>query len=139
MIRNAAKLAEAKATLRQRQIEFDATEALRKKRFRSETEAAAAQAAAAAGGGGGGAGGAAAASAAAADEADDEPDEDEEAKMMAAMGIPLAFDSTAGKEVNDPRCKVEGVRKKEQRKYRQYMNRRGGFNRPLEETGGSGF
>jgi hypothetical protein len=41
--------------------------------------------------------------------------------------------------VNDPRCKVEGVRKKEQRKYRQYMNRRGGFNRPLEETGGSGF
>ena len=59
--------------------------------------------------------------------------------MMAAMGIPLAFDSTAGKEVKDPRCKVEGVRKKEQRKYRQYMNRRGGFNRPLEETGGSGF
>ena len=95
--------------------------------------------AAAAGGGGGGGGGASSASAAAADEADDEPDEDEEAKMMAAMGIPLAFDSTAGKEVKDPRCKVEGVRKKEQRKYRQYMNRRGGFNRPLEETGGSGF
>ena len=27
----------------------------------------------------------------------------------------------------------------EVRKYRQYMNRRGGFNRPLEEGGGSGF
>ena len=68
------------------------------------------------------------------------PEESEaENPMMAAMGIPLAFDSTAGKEVKDPRCKVEGVRKKEQRKYRQYMNRRGGFNRPLEETGGSGF
>ena len=33
----------------------------------------------------------------------------------------------------------EAVKKKEPRKYRQYMNRRGGFNRPLEETGGSGF
>ena len=34
---------------------------------------------------------------------------------------------------------VEGINKKEVRKYRQYMNRRGGFNRPLEEGGGSGF
>ncbi len=40
----AAKLAEAKATLRQRQIEFDAADALNKKGFRSETDAAAAQA-----------------------------------------------------------------------------------------------
>ena len=34
---------------------------------------------------------------------------------------------------------VEGINKKEVRKYRQYMNRRGGFNRPLEEGGGAGF
>ena len=41
--------------------------------------------------------------------------------------------------MGDKRCKVEGINKKEVRKYRQYMNRRGGFNRPLEEGGGSGF
>ena len=52
--------------------------------------------------------------------------------MMAAMGFPSAFDSTSGKDVKDPRCKLEAVKKKEPRKYRQYMNRRGGFNRPLE-------
>ena len=28
---------------------------------------------------------------------------------------------------------MSSVRKKEVRKYRQYMNRKGGFNRPLEE------
>jgi len=56
-----------------------------------------------------------------------------EAELMAAMGIPTAFDTTQGKDVGDPRTKLEAVRKKEVRKYRQYMNRRGGFNRPLEE------
>ena len=40
----AAKLAEAKATQRQRQIEFDAAQALKEKGFRSETDAAAARA-----------------------------------------------------------------------------------------------
>lgn len=40
----AAKLAEAQATLRQRQIEYDAADTLNKKGFRSETDAAAAQA-----------------------------------------------------------------------------------------------
>ena len=58
---------------------------------------------------------------------------------MAAMGFPTGFASTAGVDVGDKRCKVEGINKKEVRKYRQYMNRRGGFNRPLEEGGGSGF
>ena len=60
-------------------------------------------------------------------------DEEAEKQMMAAMGFPVAFDTTHEKEVNDPRCKMEAVKKKDPRKYRQYMNRRGGFNRPLEE------
>ena len=53
--------------------------------------------------------------------------------MAAIMGF-SGFDSTAGKEVDDPRCKMEAVKKKEARRYRQYMNRRGGFNRPLDEN-----
>lgn len=63
---------------------------------------------------------------------DDEPSEDLEAKMMAEIMGFSGFDSTAGKGVDDPRCKMEGVHHKEQRRYRQYMNRRGGFNRPLD-------
>ena len=53
--------------------------------------------------------------------------------MAAMMGF-AAFDTTAGKAVEDPRCKMEAVKKKAPRKYRQYMNRRGGFNRPLDEV-----
>jgi U4/U6.U5 tri-snRNP-associated protein 3 len=52
--------------------------------------------------------------------------------MMAEIMGFSGFDSTAGKGVDDPRCKMEGVHHKEQRRYRQYMNRRGGFNRPLD-------
>jgi len=52
---------------------------------------------------------------------------------MKTMGFPVEFDTTAGKNVGDPRTKLEAIRKKDVRKYRQYMNRRGGFNRPLEE------
>jgi len=59
---------------------------------------------------------------------------EEEMAMMAAMGIPTGFDTTQGKGTGDPRCKIEGMRRKEVRKYRQYMNRRGGFNRPLDEN-----
>ena len=54
-------------------------------------------------------------------------------EMMAKMGLPVGFDTTQGKGHDDPRCKLEAVKKKDMRKYRQYMNRRGGFNRPLEE------
>ena len=53
--------------------------------------------------------------------------------MMAEMMGFTGFDTTHEKEVEDPRCKMEAVKKKDPRKYRQYMNRRGGFNRPLEE------
>ena len=83
--------------------------------------------------GGGGAASASndAAADAAADDAEDA--EDEEARQMAAMMGFSTFDSTAGKDVGDPRCKLEAVKKRAPRKYRQYMNRRGGFNRPLDE------
>ncbi|KAF9199818.1 hypothetical protein BGZ49_010014 [Haplosporangium sp. Z 27] len=55
--------------------------------------------------------------------------EDEEARMMALMGFG-GFDSTKGKKV--PGADVSGADIKKQRQYRQYMNRRGGFNRPLD-------
>jgi U4/U6.U5 tri-snRNP-associated protein 3 len=58
----------------------------------------------------------------------------EEAEMMAAMGFPTAFDTTHEKDVGDVRTKLEGVKNKDPRKYRQYMNRRGGFNRPLDKV-----
>eukprot|EP00163_Fabomonas_tropica_P005783 TRINITY_DN1541_c0_g1_i12.p1 TRINITY_DN1541_c0_g1~~TRINITY_DN1541_c0_g1_i12.p1 ORF type:complete len:183 (-),score=46.90 TRINITY_DN1541_c0_g1_i12:62-610(-) len=55
----------------------------------------------------------------------------EEEKMMAAMGIPIGFDTTKGK-LTDPSTNMSGARRQTKRTYRQYMNRRGGFNRPLE-------
>ena len=57
---------------------------------------------------------------------------DAEAEMMALMGFG-GFGSTAGKHVDDPNANVGAVRKKTTRKARQYMNRPGGFNRPLPE------
>lgn len=61
----------------------------------------------------------------------------EEIAMMAAMGIPFGFDTTNGKEVADDRANAGAVKAKQTRQARQYMNRRGGFNRPLpaEKTG----
>lgn len=61
----------------------------------------------------------------------------EEIAMMAAMGIPFGFDTTSGKEVDDERSNAGAVKAKQTRQARQYMNRRGGFNRPLpaEKTG----
>ena len=53
-------------------------------------------------------------------------------EMMALMGFG-GFGSTAGKHVDDPNVNVGAVRKKTTRKARQYMNRPGGFNRPLPE------
>ncbi len=53
----------------------------------------------------------------------------EEKEMMKLMGF-CSFDSTKGKKVegND----VGEVHVILKRKYRQYMNRKGGFNRPLD-------
>lgn len=53
----------------------------------------------------------------------------EEMEMMKMMGIPIGFDSTKGKHVPD--ADISGVRAVTKRQPRQYMNRRGGFNRPL--------
>ena len=60
------------------------------------------------------------------------PPDDAEAEMMSLMGFG-GFGSTAGKQVDDPNANVSAVRKKTTRKARQYMNRPGGFNRPLPE------
>ncbi len=56
--------------------------------------------------------------------------------MMRLMGF-AGFDSTKGKEVEDPNANLSGVFKKSVRTARQYMNRKGGFNRalPAEVTG----
>ncbi|TPX72755.1 hypothetical protein SpCBS45565_g00345 [Spizellomyces sp. 'palustris'] len=58
-------------------------------------------------------------------------DMDEEAKMMALMGI-TGFDSTHGKKVSGTDMSAVSINK--QRTYRQYMNRRRGFNRNLSPT-----
>ncbi|RUS89070.1 hypothetical protein EGW08_003181 [Elysia chlorotica] len=55
--------------------------------------------------------------------------DDEQVDMMKLMGF-ANFDTTKGKKVsgND----VSAVNLQRKRRYRQYMNRRGGFNRPLD-------
>lgn len=55
----------------------------------------------------------------------------EEMQMMQAMGIPFGFDTTKGTEVKDASANAGAVRVKSMRQARQYMNRKGGFNRPL--------
>jgi len=59
-------------------------------------------------------------------------DEDEEATMARIMGF-AGFRSTKNTKVpgNDKNYAVHKVKKSE---YRQYMNRVGGFNRPLSPT-----
>ncbi|KAM3958659.1 U4/U6.U5 small nuclear ribonucleoprotein 27 kDa protein-like [Aphomia sociella] len=53
----------------------------------------------------------------------------EEQEMLKVMGF-CGFDTTKGKKVDD---NVDGeVHVVLKRKYRQYMNRKGGFNRPLD-------
>eukprot|EP00903_Cladosiphon_okamuranus_P007658 g7426.t1 len=66
-------------------------------------------------------------------EADDE-EMTEEQQMMKLMGF-AGFDTTKGKGVEDnKRGPAKGaVSKHKEREYRQYMNRRGGFNRPLDQ------
>lgn len=62
---------------------------------------------------------------------DDEPLDDDEAAMRAMMGF-SGFGTTKGKKV--PGNDVGGVRKEKKTEYRQYMNRQGGFNRPLSPS-----
>jgi len=54
----------------------------------------------------------------------------EDEQMAKLMGF-SSFDSTKGKHT-DGSCNASGTHKVPKRKYRQYMNRRGGFNRPLD-------
>lgn len=58
-------------------------------------------------------------------EGEDE-EEDEETKMMKLMGFGT-FDTTKNKKV--PGADISGAKIRKPIKYRQYMNRRGGFNR----------
>ncbi|EFE38346.1 hypothetical protein TRV_07004 [Trichophyton verrucosum HKI 0517] len=60
----------------------------------------------------------------------DDPD-DLDQVMMKAMGF-SSFKSTQNTEV--PGNNVSGVRKEKKTQYRQYMNRVGGFNKPLSPT-----
>jgi U4/U6.U5 tri-snRNP-associated protein 3 len=57
--------------------------------------------------------------------------DDEMAAMQAMMGFG-GFDSTKGKKVIGN--KAGGAHKDKKLEYRQYMNRQGGFNRPLSPT-----
>ena len=57
-------------------------------------------------------------------------EDDEAAQMAKLMGF-SGFDTTQNKHVNDPNANISGVFKKTKREARQYMNRPGGFNKPL--------
>jgi len=54
---------------------------------------------------------------------------EDEIEMMKAMGF-AGFQSTKGKHVAGNNVGAVNIIHK--RKYRQYMNRKGGFNRPLD-------
>ena len=60
-----------------------------------------------------------------------EGEDDEDALLKKMMGF-SAFKSTQNTKV--PGNNVFGVRKEKKTEYRQYMNRVGGFNRPLSPT-----
>ena len=65
-------------------------------------------------------------------EADLEGKTDEEAEMMKMMGF-AGFTTTKGQHVQGNEEPLHGtVQLVLKRKYRQYMNRKGGFNRPLD-------
>lgn len=55
---------------------------------------------------------------------------EEEIQMMKMMGF-STFDTTKGKHV-DGACNASAANIQQKRRYRQYMNRKGGFNRPLD-------
>ncbi|KAK2078939.1 hypothetical protein QBZ16_002629 [Prototheca wickerhamii] len=48
----------------------------------------------------------------------------EELQLMAAMGIPMGFDTTQGKHIDDDGANAGAVKIKSTRRTRQYMNRR---------------
>lgn len=54
----------------------------------------------------------------------------DEIEMLKVMGF-TGFDTTKGKHV-DGACNAYAVNIQQKRKYRQYMNRKGGFNKPLD-------
>ena len=59
--------------------------------------------------------------------------ENEEEEMMKMMGF-TGFDTSKGKATSTNRTQTTSASfKPEPRKYRQYMNRKGGFNRPLDK------
>lgn len=62
---------------------------------------------------------------------DQEAGSDDEAAMKQMMGF-AGFGSTKGKKI--PGNDAGAVRKEKKTEYRQYMNRHGGFNRPLSPT-----
>lgn len=57
-------------------------------------------------------------------------DPDQQRAMMEMLGLPVGFDSTSGKKVDG--ADVSGKKVVKERKFRQYMNRFGGFSRPLD-------
>lgn len=63
-------------------------------------------------------------------EADMEGKTEEEIEMLKVMGFG-AFDTSKGKKM-DGSVNAYAVNVQQKRKYRQYMNRKGGFNRPLD-------
>jgi U4/U6.U5 tri-snRNP-associated protein 3 len=60
---------------------------------------------------------------------------DEEEQMRALLGFTSGFGSTKGQKVEDNHTtSAKGAASKNKaRKYRQYMNRKHGFNRPLDK------
>ncbi|XP_038654332.1 U4/U6.U5 small nuclear ribonucleoprotein 27 kDa protein-like [Scyliorhinus canicula] len=63
-------------------------------------------------------------------EADMEGKTEAEIELLKVMGFD-AFDTTKGKKL-DGSVNAYAVNVQQKRKYRQYMNRKGGFNRPLD-------
>jgi U4/U6.U5 tri-snRNP-associated protein 3 len=57
--------------------------------------------------------------------------------MMQQLGLPFGFDTTQGTLVEDAAANESAFKITSQRKARQFMNRKGGFNRslPAEQTG----
>eukprot|EP00871_Galdieria_phlegrea_P005898 jgi/Galph1/796/GphlegSOOS_G5570.1 len=60
----------------------------------------------------------------------DDLTEEDEMALLEAMGLPVSFDSTKGQHVEGNDVGAANIKRK--RTYRQYMNRPGGFNRPLD-------